>query len=396
MTAVDHAILCFLTREPRPLGELLTRGPRATVYRRLRELRTQGLVLKHGRRYALTSAGEQAKARLEGETFADALASVYPPLTKIPTRQHRAIVELVLGAIALRQLTDQEDRHAGFALLGPTMTWKTSAGEFICLAAGADPARCIAECAAESGRSLFVRRGAAGEIVAWRELLDGPVVVLDDYHLADAPVRRAIAPCLAGRRRVPMENDVVTIKPVPIITMNPREGTTLSARTGLSVPQLRRLIPLDVSALQLPDLALHGRQALDAARRHGPLALRAPRGPCERFRLTVVRLLRQVLQPEAVGLVDVDLVLGLARGLTAWLADREALRLALYDLLLALETVGWVKAGWVEFVRGSADDAPNPVGEQALVPVSQNRPAAEVTGRRIARVGRGEAPPGSD
>src|SRR5260370_11350917 len=116
MTAVDHAILCFLTREPRLLGELLTRGPRATVYRRLRELRTQGLVVKHGRRYALTSPGEQAKARLEGETFADVLATVYPPLTKIPTRQHRALVELALGAIVLRQLTDQAARHAALLL----------------------------------------------------------------------------------------------------------------------------------------------------------------------------------------------------------------------------------------------------------------------------------------
>ncbi len=157
-------------------------------------------------------------------------------------------------------------------------------------------------------------------------------------------------------------------------------STIASALNALS----GRLVPLDVGALQLPDLALHGRRALDAARRHGPLSLRAPRGLCERFRAPVVRLLRQVLHPEAVGLVDVDLVLGLGRGLTAWLADREAMRLAMYDVLLALETVAWVKPGWVELVRGFADDAPNTAGEQALVPVSQSVPVETTAGHRIA------------
>jgi len=357
MTPVDRAILSFLTREPRPIRDLLAQYPKATLYRRLRALRSRGLIAKHGARYALTSAGEQAKASAEGPAFANSLGAVYPPLGEIPTPQHRAMVELSLAALVLRQHTDQEDRHAGFLFLGPTLTWKTSAGVFVCLMAGVDPVTHVVDCATEAGKSLWIRRGAAGEIVAQRELLDAPTVVFDEYHRAEPPVRRAIAPFLGGRRQVPFENEVVAIRPVPILTMNPGPAATLSARTGLSVPQLRRLVPCDVGAVQLPDLALHGQRALEVARQDGPLPLRPPQGSCERFRPSVVRLFRRAIRSEAVGLLDVDLVLGLARGFTAWLPELEALRLTLYDVLLAVETVGWAKPGWVDSVRAFPDMA---------------------------------------
>jgi len=127
--------------------------------------------------------------------------------------------------------------------------------------------------------------------------------------------------------------------------------TALAARTGLSVPQLRRLIACDVSALALPDLALEGGRAIEAVRHTGPLPLRPPRGSCEPFRGAVVHLLRQTLHPEALGIVDVDLLLGLGRGMTAWLPEPSAIRQVLYDFLLVVETVGWTNPGWVERVR---------------------------------------------
>lgn len=142
--------------------------------------------------------------------------------------------------------------------------------------------------------------------------------------------------------------------------MNP--ATTLAARTGLSVPQLRRLIPCDVGALDLPDLALQGGRAIEAARRAGPLPLRPPRGSCERFRRGVVHLLRQTLHPEVLGMVDVDLLLGLGTGMTAWLPEPGAMRQVLYNFLLVVETVGWTKPGWLDRLRtfpaAPADDRP--------------------------------------
>jgi len=250
------------------------------------------------------------------------------------------------------------------------LTGKSSAGAFVCLAAGADPALCIVDLAAEAGKSLWIRRGAARGIQSQRSLLEGPVIVLDEYQLADAPVRRAIAPLLSGRYRIPIEDELVTLAAVPILTMNPRPGDSLAARTGLSWAQLRRLIPCDLTNVALPDLALTGSEAIDAARRAGPLKLRGPRGSCAEFRGAVVHLLRHVLTPEGLRHVDVELVLGLGAGLTAWLPAAVAMQQVLFDVLLVLETVGWASTGpgWLERVRdfpAHTTDKTNTTGSNA-------------------------------
>jgi len=351
LTPADRAVIEFLSSSPRPIRELLRAYPKATIYARLRALQGAGLVAKRGSQYLLPTAGLQVKAAHDGGRPFDGLVEAYPPLREVPSPQHRALLELEIGALVLRQLTDQEEHHAGFLLVGPSLTWKSSAGRFLCLTAGADPATCLVDLAAEAGRSLWIRRDATGDIRSQRGLLSAAVVVLDEYGLADRAVRQAVLPLLSGRRRVPMENDVLPITPVPIITMNPRPGQSLTARTGFSLPQLRRLVPCDLGAVPLPDLALTGARALDAARAAGPLIVRAPKGSCEAFREAVVRLLRQVLVPDAVGIVDVELLLGLGRGLTGWLGPTMALRQVLYDFLVVVETVGWVRSGWLDVVR---------------------------------------------
>jgi hypothetical protein len=351
LTATDRAILEFLSAEPSPIGPLLASHPKATVYKRLSALREQGLVAKRGREYLVTSVGEQVKAEREAEGLADGLITVYSPLSQVPTALHRALLELAFAAVVHRQYGDQDEHHAGFVLLGPTMAWKTSAGRFLCHALGVDPAIHVVDLAAESGKSVWIRRGPAGDIVAQRALLEASVVVFDEYQSADREVRRAVAPFLSGRRRVAVENTVLTIAPVPFVTMNPGAGESFAARTGLSVPQLRRLIPCDLSAVDLPDLALEGGRGVEAARRVGPLTRPAPRASCESYRVGVVRLLRQALVPEALAIVDVELLLGLGHGLTAWLPVTAAMRQVLHKVLLVLETVGWTRPGWVELVR---------------------------------------------
>src|SRR5713101_5126824 len=368
LTATDWAILEFLSREPSPVGPLLASHPKATVYKRLVALRDQGRVAKRGRGYLLTSAGEQVQGERDAESVAGGLLSVYPPLREVPTPLHRAMLELAFATVVHRHHADQYEHHAGFLLLGPTMAWKTSAGHFFCYALGVDPAVHVVDLGAESGKSMWIRRGPAGEIVAQRALLDAPVVVFDEYQSADREVRRAVAPFLSSRRRVAVENTILTLAPVPLVTMNPGAGESLAARTGFSVPQLRRLIPCDFSAVDLHDLALEGGRGVDAARRAGPLTRPAPHGSCEGFRVSAVELLRQALVPKALGMVDVELLLGLGHGLTAWLPVTAAIRLALYDALLVLETVGWVQSGWVELVRAftPAREEHEPKGRPAL------------------------------
>jgi hypothetical protein len=370
-TATDWALLEFLAAHPQPIRDLLGAHPKATVYARLRALQAKGLVAKRGSQYLLTTAGLQAKSQHASVPALDGLDSVYAPLRKVPSPQHRALIELAIGALVLRQLTDQEEHHAGFLLVGPPMTWKTEGGRFVCHLAGADPAACVVDLASESGRSLWVRRGAAGDIRSQRALLSAPVIVLDEYGLADRAVRQAVVPFLSGRRRLPVENEILPITPVPIITMNPGLGNTLTTRTGFSLAQLRRLVPCDLGAMSLPDLALEGGQAIDAVRQAGVLTLRAPKRSCEEFRGAVVRLLRHVLVPEAVGLVDVELLLGLGRGLTGWLTPVVAMRQVLYDFLLVVETVRWVRSEWLEaaraFLDNGQDEALSPHGTRGSV-----------------------------
>jgi hypothetical protein len=148
-----------------------------------------------------------------------------------------------------------------------------------------------------------------------------------------------------------VENQVVNIAPVALITMNPGAGTTLTERTGLAAPQLRRMIIGDVGGVEMPDLALVGGRALEAAAKAGPLPLHPPQDSAERFRPAVVGLLRQVLQAEALGLVDVDLLLGLATGMSAWLPMAIAVRQTLSDFLLVVDTLGWTQPGWTDTLR---------------------------------------------
>lgn len=371
-TTTDWGILEFLSAHPQPIRDLLGTYPKATVYARLRALQAKGLVAKRGREYLLTTAGLQAKAQRESAPALEGLNGVYAPLRVVPSPQHRAQVELAISALVLRQLTDQEEHHAGFLLLGPPLTWKSAGGRFLCLVAGADPEACVVDLAAESGRSLWVRRGAAGDIRSQRALLSAPIIVLDEYGLADRAVRQTVAPFVSGRRRVPFENEILPITPVPVVITNPRPGNSLSARTGFSPAQLRRLVPCDLGAVSLPDLALEGGQAIEAARQAGPLALRPPRGSCGEFRSAAVKLLRQVLVPEAVGSVDVELLIGLGRGLTGWLTPVVAMQQALYDFLLVVETVGWVRPGWLEAVRVFPDG-----GEGAALPVGTPGPVTQ-------------------
>ncbi len=373
LTLLDFTILTFLSETPRPVRELVEAQPRGSVYRRLKRLQIDGYVIKRGDGYALTPAGQQVKAEREEAACLGGLATVYAPLALVPSPWHRALLELALAALVVRQLTTQEERHPTFLLLGPTLAWKTSAGRFLCLAAGVDPTTHIVDLASESGRSLWIRRGPDGEIASRRRLLEAPVVVFDELQLADPGVRRALAPFLSGRRRLPVENEVVSIAPVALITMNPGAGTTLTERTGLVAPQLRRMIIGDLGGVEMPDLALVGGQALEAAANAGPLPLRPSQDSAERFRAAVVGLLRQVLQAEALGLVDVDLLLGLATGMTAWLPAAIAVRQTLSDFLLVVDTIGWTQAGWTGALRafpGSAREASMPA---LPVPREQDR-----------------------
>lgn len=351
LTAVDLDILQALAGGVRPVKDFTGKHPRATVYRRLRKLCAEGLVARSSLGFTLTSVGERMLAEREAEVLSEGLRAVYAPLGEVPAPQHVAFIELVLAAVALRRHTDQADRHASFLILGPTLRWKSSCAEFLATALGVDPTLHITDLRAERGQSLWIRRGPDGEILTQRDLLTAPIAIFDEYQAADAAVRRAVGPFLIGRRRLPIENDIVSLAPVPVVIMNPAPGATLPARTTFSEAQLRRMVPLDVASLAMPDLALVGRRAIVAAQTAGPLTVPTPRGSVEMWREHVVNLVRASLTAEGQKLVDIEMLLGLGRGMSAWFPPPAALRHVLYNLHLVVETVGWTKPGWVNAVR---------------------------------------------
>jgi hypothetical protein len=189
MDSIDSAILTHCAEDFRPLKSLLQTIPKGTVYRHAKRLRQLGWLVREGRLYQATDAGRrQLLAAQRGQQW-NRLDAVYPPAKHLPTDVHRTLFELALAAVICRQYETRSDQHPFLVCAGGTLRWKSSLGIFLCLALGLDPGRHIVECGSEAGKSLFVRRDATGTVVYKRELLDTPVVVLDEFQTAAPPVR---------------------------------------------------------------------------------------------------------------------------------------------------------------------------------------------------------------
>jgi hypothetical protein len=170
---------------------------------------------------------------------------------------------------------------------------------------------------------------------------------------ADPKVRTVVNHFLSGRTLVPFENSVVRIEPVCLATMNARPKPSLEGRTAFSTAQLRRLVLCDVDHIPLPDLALIGEQPLEAAAQHVPITVPSPRHNCQQYRAHVVRLLRDVMTPEAQSLVDVEMVILLCGGMTGFIEDDErAVQQAVYNFALVTQTLNWVQSDWLAMLSG--------------------------------------------
>ena len=249
----------------RRLTDLRADYPGSTIHRHAKRLIKIGWLERQGPLYRTTIAGRRNLLETQEGRW-DQLEQFYPPLAFIPTEEHRALVELILAAVMVRQHPTRSDRHPFFLCSGDTLHWKTSLGEFVCLALGLDPAVHVVDCGSESGKSLFIRRTAAGEIASQRDLVTASFVVLDEFHTAERSVRYALNPFLAGRLILPFENEQVTMRPVPLLTLNPTSQPTLEGQLGLSAPLIRRAIIANLNAVHMPDLASSGGRALSEAR----------------------------------------------------------------------------------------------------------------------------------
>ena len=373
MNAIDRQILEFCRDGFRLLKPLIGPIASGTVYRHARRLGALGWLRKEGALYRTTDAGlRELEARSTGQP-PEPLVRLYPPLAQVPTAVHRAVIALILAAAVARRHEVRPDRHPVFVLFGATFRWKSSAGRFLCYALGLDPATHIVDCGTESGKSLSFRRGGTGAIVSRRALLDAPLLVLDEFLTADAAVRDALGIFLSGRLVMPVENETLTVRPVPVLTLNPRPKDTLEGRIGFSAPLIRRALLVDLDAVAMPDLAAVGEGAVEAARDHSPLVLSPAVADCGEFHDAIVQLTRAILVPAAHPRVDVEIVVTLATGMTAFIPEPvPAIAYVAQALGGLAETLGWARPGWsqviAEFGRGPQKPAMGPSALARVVP----------------------------
>jgi hypothetical protein len=350
-----------------PLTSLV---PRATLYRYVAALLADGSLIQRGRTYKTTAEGLRRLAEAESNVDWTLLERVYPPLQLVPTVQHRAVIELILVAIAARLASFRDDHHPAFVLFGQTLAWKTALARFVCFMLGLSPSTNIISLATESGESLWLRRDARGDVAFQRNILTALFLAFDEYLEAAPKVRTVIQRYLSGLTSIPFENSVLTIAPVCLVTMNPRAKASLEERTTFSLAQIRRLVLCDLDQIRLPDLALLGEQALQAAAQHQPLTVPTPRTDCQQYRPQIVRLVRELMTPEAQPLVDVELVILLCAGMTGFIEDDErAIQQALYNFALVTQTLGWVVADWLAVIGAfSLHSAPKAAEPSLVIP----------------------------
>jgi hypothetical protein len=350
---LDCTILRYFEHDFLPLHDLLQHVARGTLYRHTGHLISAGLLEKRGYTYRTTEHGKQRLAELVSHMSWNIWDKLYPPMRDVPTPQHRAGIELTTAAVAARQADNsKDDHHPGFVTAGPTLAWKTSEAIFQCHLLGVVPAETIVDLATETGRSLLVRRDGKGTLTFKRDLLDGPLIVFDDLLEAEASLRPTIHHFVSGRKVIPVDNTLLRIAPVPLITLNPKlNKTTLEEQTSFSTAQLRRLVVINLANVALPDLANVGHVALEAALKHGPLSLPPLTGNAETWRAQIVDLVREVLLPQVWFRVDTEMILTMVTGMMAFIPDPEAaIRQTVYDYAITAQTLGWTALEWLDVV----------------------------------------------
>jgi len=347
------SILEHCRDEFKPISPLIGEiAPKSTLYRAKDELVKAGLLDSDGKDRYRTSQQGVLKLVAMTEEIPTGLTSHYPPISHVPTRQHQALIELTLAAVIARKFSPRSDRHPTIIIAGPTLSWKTSLGIFLCHMLSLDPSSQVVNLAAESGRSLWLRKTSSGAIAYRRELLDTPFVVFDEYQSADSESKKLLRIWTDGRKNVAVENEKVTIQAVPVITLNPAKGESLEERLGVSRAQLRRSITCDLTGINLPnDLAVKGEDILAAAKSHEPLNLIKPQHDLTKYRSKTYELFLATLNAQGQELVDLEMLTMLSTAMTAYFDPVEATRLVFFDALLLFETLGWTKEGWMMHIK---------------------------------------------
>ena len=287
------------------------------------------------------------------DNIINCLSSLYPPLKKVPIPTHEAVIELIWAEASSRRWPITHDHRLNFLNFGDIFTWKTSLAKFCGYMAGVeDVDSCIIESCTERGRSLWVRRGASGAITFKRDILEMPLVCLDDYGDADTEAKKAAAHLLRGRTKIPVENKIQIVRCVTILNLNPEQGDTIFKKTGFNKSVIRRVMPCDLDAIEIPGLIKTGQEALDLAKIFRPLKMKEPASSCVKYREKLHNYSEKLFTEEGRNYIDIEGLLNISRGFTGHrFTASEAIRYTLYKASLLYHTLGWLRAEWVEGFR---------------------------------------------
>lgn len=318
--------------------------------------------------------------KLSDETI-NCFPSLYPPLKKIPTCTHGAMAELFLAEVCDRAWPMSDYHHLNFLNFGDTLRWKTHLALFcayMVMEEGEDVSSYIVEASLEGGYSFWIRGRSSGNSIFKRVILQKPYVCLEDYHKADTNSKRAVAHLLSGRIKIPWQNTMESVFCVAMVNLNPWPGKTLLQKTSFDDATIRRLIPCDFNAIEIPkNLREIGDEATDAAKDSGPLAKEKPRFDCKKYKHELIEYTRKLFTQEGQELIDTDGLLNLARGFTGYgLTASEAIRHTLYKASLPYHTLGWLREGWIEGFRERPIDKVKkmPTSEMEITKISSQIP----------------------
>ena len=391
MTQDRRRILQFCISEWRHLTSLEREIPRSTLYRLAKDLCGKNwLVHRRAKGYKITQRGitalgtdnirteeseeeidpvgvEQERAskkppvnlaavqRLLGlsEEMVNRLFLLYPPLKQVPTSTHRAIIELVWAEMSNRSWPMRDDHHLSFLNFGATFAWKTNSAKFCAhMIEDGETTPYILPLSGEGGCSLWVRKTSTGKIIFRREILEKPYICLDDYHRADRDAKRAAAHLLTGQMQIPVENEMQIIRCVAMVNLNPQKGETVFEKTGFDGPLIRRFIPCNLDAIELPNLKDIGEKALDSAAAFGPIEMKEPTSDCTKYRKVLTVYFEKLFTGESQRYIDVEGLLNIARGFVGYgFTPLEAVRYVLYKVSLPYNSLGWLQPEWLQGYR---------------------------------------------
>ncbi len=366
---------------PVPLRPLFARVPKNAAYDILERYVKKGWIEKSGSNYAITPAGLEAWTALSvpaapsGEGAGPLAFEKYlPHLRHVPVAYFRALIFLVYLAVIARQHRLLPKHHVSFFIVGKELRWKSWLAEAVARVLGLDPEACVFYLAHESGRALLPKKNSKGETRSVLDAASLPIVGFDDILRWPIELKKQSEVFLFGKPELRGPNGTFAIPAVPILTGNPKPGSTWQERLGYDGPMLRRTVISHVDGLAIPveiidkgDAFLERISALDPAPIPKPRRTGWDAGEAVKVKLLEVLRDRELLAK--VNLSSLGMLATAATAIEGLEEPAAAVHTMLGAYLTVIEPLEWIRPDWLGVYEGWSAAARAPeTGEAATAP----------------------------